>query len=54
MNTLILKKNNLKSDYIFYPAQFWAHKNHFYILEALNILQKEKDLSIAVIFFFRI
>ena len=46
----IKKKYNLKYDYIFYPAQFWAHKNHLYILEALNILQKDNDISIAVIF----
>jgi glycosyltransferase involved in cell wall biosynthesis len=26
-------------DYIFYPAQFWAHKNHVNLLEALRLLR---------------
>ncbi|MDB3859712.1 glycosyltransferase family 4 protein [Candidatus Pelagibacter sp.] len=49
-NIDIKKKYNLTSDYIFYPAQFWAHKNHIYILEALNILKKDKSLSMSAIF----
>ena len=35
---------------IFYPAQFWAHKNHIYILKALNILQNEGSDSLGAIF----
>ncbi len=27
--------------YIFYPAQFWLHKNHLNLLKALTILQKD-------------
>jgi glycosyltransferase involved in cell wall biosynthesis len=27
--------------YFFYPAQFWPHKNHIRILEALSLLNKE-------------
>jgi glycosyltransferase involved in cell wall biosynthesis len=30
----------LPKEYFFYPAQFWPHKNHFRILEALFILKK--------------
>jgi glycosyltransferase involved in cell wall biosynthesis len=26
-------------DYIFYPAQFWAHKNHVNLLEAMRLLR---------------
>ncbi len=26
---------------IFYPAQFWAHKNHKYIIDTVQILKKE-------------
>lgn len=33
--SLVLKKYNLDEGYFFYPAQFWAHKNHMRILEAL-------------------
>lgn len=46
----IKKKYNLKNDYIFYPAQFWPHKNHIYILKAVNILRKKYNISIDVIF----
>jgi glycosyltransferase involved in cell wall biosynthesis len=46
----IKKKYDLKYDYIFYPAQFWAHKNHIYILKALNILRNESSISLGAIF----
>ena len=46
----IKKKYELKYDYIFYPAQFWAHKNHIYILKALNILRNESSISLGAIF----
>jgi len=36
----VLKKYDLVEGYFFYPAQFWAHKNHIRILEALLILKK--------------
>ena len=25
-------KYKLNHDYVFYPAQFWSHKNHIYLL----------------------
>lgn len=38
----ILSQNNLsKNSYLFYPAQFWAHKNHIRLLKALVILKKQ-------------
>ena len=46
----IKKKYDLKYDYIFYPAQFWAHKNHIYILKALDILKSESSISLGAIF----
>ncbi len=46
----IKKKYNLKFNYIFYPAQFWAHKNHIYILKALNMLRKEDSILLGAIF----
>ena len=36
----LLKKYNIKNNYIFYPAQFWPHKNHIYILKAVFLLSK--------------
>jgi len=46
----IKEKYKLKNDYIFYPANFWAHKNHMYILKAIKILRVEKHIDIDVIF----
>jgi len=38
----ILINNNLeKNKYLFYPAQFWPHKNHIRLLKALNKLKKQ-------------
>lgn len=37
----VLYKYSLLAGYFFYPAQFWAHKNHIRILEALNQLNSE-------------
>ena len=45
----IKEKYNIKNNYIFYPAQFWAHKNHIYILKAIKLL-REKNIDISVIF----
>lgn len=39
----------LPSDYVFYPAQFWPHKNHVRILLALAML-KERGLTCNVVF----
>ena len=35
---------------IFYPAQFWAHKNHKYIIDALKILKENKDERFFFVF----
>jgi glycosyltransferase involved in cell wall biosynthesis len=37
----ILIKYNLIEGYLFYPAQFWPHKNHIRILQALMILKRQ-------------
>ena len=39
----------MKRPFVFYPAQFWAHKNHVYILEALAYLRKD-DIFIDAVF----
>lgn len=36
--------------YLFYPAQFWKHKNHEIVIEALSILKDHKDISLKVVF----
>lgn len=44
------KKYGLSVPYIFYPAQFWPHKNHIYLLEGLKYLQDVYGISIGAIF----
>jgi glycosyltransferase involved in cell wall biosynthesis len=46
----IRKKYDLETPYVFYPAQFWAHKNHVYLLEGLRALQEQHGLRIGAIF----
>ncbi len=42
-----IKKNK---EYFFYPAQYWSHKNHYYILRALKLLKKDYNRSIQFVF----
>lgn len=46
----ILKWNNLsKNNYVFYPAQFWSHKNHIRLILAAQII-KEQNMNLKVVF----
>jgi len=45
----VLAKYNLPGKFIFYPAQFWAHKNHLNLLKAIQHL-KQKGLIINAVF----
>jgi glycosyltransferase involved in cell wall biosynthesis len=33
-------KYGIKNDFLFYPAQFWPHKNHVNLLHAIKLLQQ--------------
>ena len=46
----ICEKYRLDIPYVFYPAQFWAHKNHVYLLEGLYVLQETYGIRIGAIF----
>lgn len=46
---LIKKKYNLPSQYYFCPNQFWTHKNHEIIIEAVNYIKKKK-INFKIIF----
>lgn len=46
----IKKKYNIKFPYIFYPAQFWPHKNHAYILRGIKVLEDKFNIKISAIF----
>jgi glycosyltransferase involved in cell wall biosynthesis len=43
-------KLRLNGDYLFYPAQFWPHKNHINLLLALDILRKRHRLRLNLVF----
>jgi glycosyltransferase involved in cell wall biosynthesis len=40
----------LPERYVFYPAQFWPHKNHAGIIRALSLLKEEHRLEVPVVF----
>jgi glycosyltransferase involved in cell wall biosynthesis len=43
----VKNKYLLPEKFFFYPAQFWQHKNHIRIIEAVNILKKKgKDFTV--------
>ena len=42
----VLAKYNLAPGYFFYPAQFWPHKNHIRILEALAYLAAQEKTRV--------
>jgi glycosyltransferase involved in cell wall biosynthesis len=44
----VLRKYGLEEGYFFYPGQFWAHKNHVRILEALALLRDRGERRTAV------
>ncbi len=45
----IKEKYEIDGKYIFYPAQFWSHKNHVYIIDALASL-KQKGIKLHSVF----
>jgi glycosyltransferase involved in cell wall biosynthesis len=46
----IKKKYQLQEEYFFCPNQFWAHKNHLVVLEAIKKLESSHNRKIKVVF----
>ncbi len=46
----IIKLLQLPDEYLFYPAQFWPHKNHLRLIKALGILKSKYNLDIPTVF----
>jgi glycosyltransferase involved in cell wall biosynthesis len=46
----MLKKYRLKGNYLFYPAQFWSHKNHVNLLRAGAMLKQDHQLEFQLVF----
>ncbi|MGG3838353.1 glycosyltransferase [Paenibacillus thiaminolyticus] len=47
---LTLKRYDLPSEYGFYPANTWPHKNHLRLLEAIKILKLKYGKKINIVF----
>jgi len=45
----VLRKYGLSAGYLFYPAQFWPHKNHVNLLAALKLLKEEFGLVLPLV-----
>ncbi|MBD1807698.1 glycosyltransferase family 4 protein [Microcoleus sp. FACHB-SPT15] len=45
-----LEKYNIPNNYLFYPAQFWSHKNHVNLLLAVKWLRDKYELVFPVVF----
>lgn len=46
----VRKTYQLPKRYLFYPAQFWPHKNHLRIVEALGLLKQEHGMIVHIVF----
>jgi glycosyltransferase involved in cell wall biosynthesis len=46
----VRKRYAIPDAYIFYPAQFWPHKNHARIIEALEQLKRRDGVAVAAVF----
>jgi glycosyltransferase involved in cell wall biosynthesis len=50
VSSVDLKAYKINKPFLFYPAQFWPHKNHILILLALKILKEKYNLCFDVVF----
>lgn len=46
----IKKRFAISQAYLFYPAQFWPHKNHVVLVEALKLLHEQHGQDIVLVF----
>jgi glycosyltransferase involved in cell wall biosynthesis len=49
-SSYVLGRYNLPKGYLFYPAQFWAHKNHIGVLLAVYLLRERYGIEFPVVF----
>ena len=48
-NVDVYKKYNIPTNYLYIPNQFWRHKNHIVVLDAVSILKK-RNIYFNIIF----
>jgi len=46
----VKRKYQLPEKFIFYPAQFWPHKNHEGVIRALHLIKKKKGEEVPAVF----
>lgn len=46
--TSVLDKYNIENEFFYLPNQFWQHKNHSVVIEALGMLKKKKKEILVV------
>jgi len=46
----VARKFKISLPYLFYPAQFWPHKNHVVLLQAVRLLKEKYSLDFALVF----
>jgi glycosyltransferase involved in cell wall biosynthesis len=46
----VARERCISNDFLFYPAQFWAHKNHVLLLEACRQVRDRLDWNLDLVF----
>lgn len=46
----ILSKYSLPDRFLFYPAQFWSHKNHIRLVESIYLIKERYKTKINIVF----
>lgn len=46
----VLEEYDIEPGYLFYPAQFWAHKNHARLLQAAALIKKRNGAAPRIVF----
>lgn len=46
----VLEKYKIEPGYLFYPAQFWAHKNHARLLQAAALIKTRNGVAPRIVF----
>ena len=45
----VRQRYNLPSEYLFYPAQFWFHKNHIRLFKAMRVLRSAYGIDVPLV-----
>ena len=46
----VRNKYRLPERFVFYPAQFWPHKNHLRVVQALGLIKEQTGIDIPIVF----